>query len=429
MGKSTAYKAKKDELTTVLASIRDTAKAAEDADRDFTDDERTTVKSLVEKAEGLKNELLTLDEDSGLLAKASELSAVLGGTDDPVATITRDRAKSLGHRFTEAPVIGDWLKGINPTGNQPIGRGPSVNMGGLKDILAGGNTEDGPGVLVQQDWRGLLDMGTLMRPLRIRDVITVGQTDSDLVAYARITGFTNNAAPVPEARGVEPFVEGEGQVRGLKPQSSMTVEPVTTPVKTVAHWIPATKRALSDAAQLRTLIDAFLRYGLEEEVEDQVINGNGEGENFDGLLNTSGVQSQPFVTDELTTARKAITAVQTNGRADVTAFAMHPADDERIDLLKNNNGDFYFGGPASRGVQTLWGRPRVVSEAIPEGSPIAGDWRWAVLWDREQTTVQAFDQHADFAIRNLVAILAELRAAFGVVRPSAFCVFELEAGS
>ena len=33
----------------------------------------------------------------------------------------------------------------------------------------------------------------------------------------------------------------------------------------------------------------------------------------------------------------------------------------------------------------------------------------------------ATDSHMDFFIRNLVAILAEMRAAFGVIQPSAFC--------
>jgi len=31
------------------------------------------------------------------------------------------------------------------------------------------------------------------------------------------------------------------------------------------------------------------------------------------------------------------------------------------------------------------------------------------------------DQHADFFIRYLLAILAEMRAAFGVLDPQAFC--------
>jgi len=52
-----------------------------------------------------------------------------------------------------------------------------------------------------------------------------------------------------------------------------------------------------------------------------------------------------------------------------------------------------------------------------------------VLWDRERATVSVSDSHEDFFIRNMVAILAEMRAAFGLIRPSAFIVVDLTAGS
>jgi len=37
------------------------------------------------------------------------------------------------------------------------------------------------------------------------------------------------------------------------------------------------------------------------------------------------------------------------------------------------------------------------------------------------------DSHSDFFVRNLVAILGELRAAFAVIRPSAFVEVDLTA--
>src|SRR5690606_31860244 len=117
-------------------------------------------------------------------------------------------------------------------------------------------------------------------------LVTKGQTTSDTVEYVRVTGKTNSAAPVAEATSAAgPTVE-EGVLTpaaggGYKPESGMALERVSTTVKTIAHWIPITKRAASDAAQVRTLVDSFLRYGLNEELEDQILNGNGSGENFD----------------------------------------------------------------------------------------------------------------------------------------------------
>jgi hypothetical protein len=43
----------------------------------------------------------------------------------------------------------------------------------------------------------------------------------------------------------------------------------------------------------------------------------------------------------------------------------------------------------------------------------------ATLWDRMQTEIRV-GEPTDYFLRNAVAILAELRAAFGVPRPLAF---------
>jgi len=71
----------------------------------------------------------------------------------------------------------------------------------------------------------------------------------------------------------------------------------------------------------------------------------------------------------------------------------------------------------------------VESEAIDEGTALLGDFRKAVIWDRESITISVSDSHEDFFIRNMIAILAEMRAAFGLIRPSAFVIVDFAAGS
>lgn len=427
-----------------LAAIAATAKAAEDAGRDLTGEERATIKRLTDEARDLKGQMDEATGDAELLSAAQQFAKDLGigapGV-EPVAAAAK--TGTLGQRFTGAEAWQDFVKAKASAfaGKGSIGNSPVVEFAGLKDIMGSGAkdlvtglSDTSAGALVQSDWLGLPDgMGTLMRELRLRQLVTNGTTGSDTVEYARQTSFTNAAAPVAEATdaGVTEAYGGSvtAEDGGVKPESAWATEKVLETVKTVAHWIPATKRALSDAGQVRTILDSFLRYGLEEEIEDQIVNGDGTGENFDGLLSVSGVQAQAFDTDLLTTYRKALTKVRVNGKATVTGVLVHPNDDEALDLLKDDQGRFYFGGPVQMGTPQVWGRRRIVSEACPEGTAIAGDWRYAVLWDREQASVQAFDQHADFAIRNLVAFLAELRAAFGIIRPAAFCTVDLTAGS
>jgi HK97 family phage major capsid protein len=64
--------------------------------------------------------------------------------------------------------------------------------------------------------------------------------------------------------------------------------------------------------------------------------------------------------------------------------------------------------------------PVIESEAVAPKTAWCAAWNYGVVYDREQATVTATDSHADFFVRNLVAILAEMRAAFAIMRPSAF---------
>lgn len=329
-----------------------------------------------------------------------------------------DNAEIKAYLDNIAPLTGE--KGMRrPVSNDMHIQSPRaaipVTIQELKALVTGLSDTSG-GALIGTDYQQppLVFLG--MRPLTIRDLITIGQTNSDLVEYPQAGALTNNAAPVAEATDTS---------TGTKPESGLALTKVTTAVKTIAHWIPATKRAIADAGQIRTLIDNFLRYGLAEELEDQVISGDGTGENLTGILNTAGITAQAYDTSILTTARKARTKAYTVGRARPTAYALHPLDWEAFDLTQDNEARYYFGGPSVIGNPRLWGLPVVETEALPQGTGLTGDFKQAVLWDREQASVSMSDSHANFFVQNLVAILAELRAAFGVFRPAALVSIDL----
>lgn len=428
-----------------LKAARDLGAAAEAGDRDFTAEERTAVKAHLDSAKAAHQEIAVLDGDRALLDELGALGLPPGelakGGGSPAGGRAGD---SLGERFAKSDAYSEWI-GRFPNGRIPEGakgiQSPAVEFGladvargasGAKALVTGGSATSG-GALVERDWRGLVDgLGQFVRPLVVADLVTAGQTMSDTIEYARVTGFTNNAAPVPEATSAAVIGDGTGGtvtpvVGGRKPESGLALQKVSATVKTIAHWIPATKRALSDAGQVRTLIDEFLRYGLAEELEDQILTGNATGENFEGILNTPGVQAQAWDTDLLVTLRRARTLVRIGGRTVPTAFLLNPVDMEKVDLLRNTHGDFYFGGPtqAPNAQPSVWGLPRVEAEAMPPGVGLVGNFRQAVLWDREQAAIQVSDSHSDFFVRNLVAILAEMRAAFGVIRPLAFATIDL----
>lgn len=329
--------------------------------------------------------------------------------------------ETWGEFFTNAPEIKEWQARVMPHGKPSEKmhvQSPVLQMPvSIKALLTGASATSA-GAMVANDVMPLVALP--YRPLTIRDIITNGRTGSDTVEYPRVTSQTNNAAPVAEATA-------SSGSSGVKPESDMALEVVSTSVKTIAHWIPATRRALADAAQLQTLINSFLMYGLEEELEDQIVNGSGSGENFTGIKNTTGLQTQAFSTDMFTTTRKALTKVRVTGRARPNAWLMHPNDLETLDLAKDAENRFYYGGPQMIGNARLWGLPIVETEAVTAGYAYVGDFRQVVLWDRMEATIQTTDSHSDFFIRNLIAILAELRAALGVLRPAAICEADIVA--
>lgn len=324
--------------------------------------------------------------------------------------------KSMGELFASSDEYREWFKSAAPGGQLPQrGRisSPPVEAKELLDwvIRKGLLTSVNMEPLISPDDMGLIPYQ--WAPLPIFSVITNGTTTSDTIEFARITGYENNAAPVPEATDVT-------GTSGLKPMSNMTVEAESVTVKTIAHWIPATKRVLADIAQLRSIIDAFLREGLRQQLAYQILNGDGTGENFLGILATPGLGGPVAAgTDALAAIRRARTLVQYIGRATPNAILMNPVNWEALDTLQMQTGQFFFGGPMSMGTARLWGLPVIEDEAIPVGTALVGDFRQVILWNRQQATISATDSHADFFIRNLVAILGELRAAFAVMQPGA----------
>jgi HK97 family phage major capsid protein len=265
------------------------------------------------------------------------------------------------------------------------------------------------------------------RPLLLTDLVMVGTTDSDEIPYVVESGFTNNAAGVKEATSDAPIGDGTGGTvtaanSGRKPQSALTYEKKSESVKTLAHWIAQTRRILADAPRLASLIDGRLRYGLARVVDEQMVTGDGTGEDLQGVLNTPGIQHQDRTADPLVDdLLRALTKVRL-AFFDPSAVGINPSDwVEDVRLTKDDNGNYIYGPPAYNGPETVWGVNVVQGAQFPTGNPVVGEWRTAELYIREGIQVLASDSHADFFVRNLIALLAEMRCGFVVPQPEAFC--------
>lgn len=444
-------------MTTTTLTTREQLEAAVRGLEQFADqldasgvapsaDDLANIKDRVTDIAGLKDRVTQEAEVTGTLKDANAfLKSLGGGTSEPVESakhaVTKagfsmdTQAKTFGQLFTESDAYTDFLgryakAGVIPNAVKGVQSNPYSTSMDLKDLITGASSTSAGAMVVNDRFPTITDL-IGERELTVRDLVTIGSTESDTVEYVRVTGKTNNAATVaeatsaagptaPEAAGALVPVAGGG----YKSESALALEVVSTTVKTIAHWIPITKRAASDAGQVRTLVDSFLRYGLMEELEDQMLTGDGTGENFSGLA-TVVTQTVGSAGTDIDAIVDAIRTIRVTGRRRPTAMVIHPNDWYSAGFLLAKDGDerYLVGDPRATVEQLnqLWGLQVVVSEAQPENTALVGDFRQAVLWEREGVSLMVSDQHADFFTRNLLAILAEMRAAFGVLDPQAFC--------
>lgn len=305
--------------------------------------------------------------------------------------------KSLGARFAEADQVVAWRK------NGGMGK-VKMAVKAITSITTGaGSAGD---LIVPQRLPGIISDPN--RPMTLRALLSVGRTTSSSIEYVRETGFTNAAAMVAEGT--------------TKPESSIEFNLATAPIRTMAHWVQASKQILDDVPQLESYINTRLRYGLELVEEDQLLSGDGAGQNLLGLVPQStdydASFSQPGDT-RIDTVRRAINQVRKSEyRAD--AIVLHPDDWTEIELTKTTEGAYVWANPRGLLGPTLWGLPVVDTTAVEPGEFLVGAFRLAAqIWDREDANVQASEEDRDNFIKNMITIRAEERLGLAVYRPEA----------
>jgi HK97 family phage major capsid protein len=386
-------------------------------------------KAIVEKAEAEKRDL-TEDEQKaydGLMArigtnKADETRHIqLNGLENELApqepikpdpgVSTRTR-KTVGRAFVES----EQYKAMRKSGKYEsdafeIERRDIVSSdeGSAGDLIV---PERVPGIITEPE-----------RAFRIRDLLAKATTTSNSIEFVRETLFTDNAAVVAESK------EGSGgEVE--KPESGLTFENDSVPVVTVAHWIPATRQVVADAPGLAAYINSRLIYGLKLEEEDQLLNQTG-APNIDGLINQAQAFNIALNADDtaIDIIRKGVLQARL-AEYPVNGVVLHPTDFANIELLKDSTGRYIWVTVPEGGQMRLWRVPVVETTAITEGTFLLGAFGLgAQIWDRETVGIRISEHHADFFIKNMVAILCEERIALTVYRPQAFVTGSLTVGS
>ena len=251
------------------------------------------------------------------------------------------------------------------------------------------------------------------RNLRIRDILPSSATNSNLVEFTREASFTNAAAPTVAG-------SPEAYENVTKPESAMTFSLVTAPVITLAHFIPASKQVLDDAASLESHINGRLMYGLKLKEETQLLTGTGANHQLNGIITqaTTWSNESPEITNEIDILRSAIKQLQVGEYNQPDFIVLNPQDWFDMEIRKVGSSDdrYVIGDPNSLRGPSLWGMPVVVTNSVAAGTFLVGDSRVCEIKDRQQAAVEMSFEDSDNFQKNMVTIRAEERLTLCVYR-------------
>lgn len=347
------------------------------------DDTKTILDGLVKSGLGLQDRLNEVEQ---------KLSRRGAANDEGV--------KSIGEQFTD----GDDFKGLAEKG-RGVAR---MRLKAVTSITSATIGTGGVGVAIKPTRVPGIIQGP-DRPFTIRDLIMPGRTSSNAIEYVRESGFQNMAAPVGETLA--------------KPQSDLSFELITTTVKTIAHWFRASKQVLADIPLLQSYIDGRAIYGLKYVEENQILAGNGTGQNLLGLI----PQATPFNEalrkegdTKIDLLRRAILQVRI-AEYRASAIVLNPVDWADMELAKDSTGSYIWVNVQEGGQPRMWRLPVVDTNAMPQGEFMVGAFDMAAqVFDREDANVEVSTEDADNFTKNMVTIRAEERLALAVYRPQSF---------
>jgi HK97 family phage major capsid protein len=414
----------REKLAAVLAEAKSIADLAKSEDREFTADEITKIGELKSQADELTVQVKAADDaQSNMKTLLASTSSAKSDEEPKPADEQPEGFKSFGEAYTDSAPYQQLIKS-NPGG---FGEGSLIQLPKVTVGAKGRGLKADPNPLsvavgrLQPTRLPQVDL-TYQRPLRLLDLISIGSITGNSFDYVQITSVLRNAGIVKDE-----ILPGD-PASALKPLSDLSTNLATGKVFTYADGYTVTNELLADAGAFASYLDGQLAYNIKAVIENYLVNGTGASGQPTGILNTTGIQQIATAgTDPVqipTSIRKALTALDEVG-AQVTGIVLNPADAEVLDLMQDGNQRFFGAGPFGAGPRTLWGRPYVTTQAIPEGTALVGDLSTINVLEREALSVVAFNQHADYARRNLVYVRAELRAAQVIYKPAHLALVDL----
>lgn len=286
-----------------------------------------------------------------------------------------------------------------------------VRMAVKASDMTTGNTYTGE--VIQPDYLGGVKFDP-DRPSHIRQFIPSAPTSSDTVKYIVETAYEDGTS---------------GQVEGQKKgQSDFGVEAKSAEVKTRATFIKVSRQMLDDTPWLTSYINQRIPKKLFIDEDNQILYGDGTGENVEGISEVAQSYSLVLDADKISNRFDVLTnavaqARTANGEYMADRILVNPIDYWNEALAKGTDGHYIHSDNIRTGNAPLRVAGVMVAPntAVASGDFFVGDFLLgATLSRRQGITIGFFEQDEDNVQRNMVTVRVEQRFALPIHNPSAF---------
>lgn len=251
--------------------------------------------------------------------------------------------------------------------------------------------------------------GVILQPyeeVHLRNILPVGQTNSNVIRYVRDNGGEGGPGMVDEA--------------GTKPQMDRDLQILDANVRKIATYMRVPEEMMDDIPYLSSFLT---QVGTEEVMlleDEQILYGDGLGQNLSGLEENSTAFDDALLTDiedpnEFDVLRAGRTQARLLRRRPTVAL-VNPADYFRMESTKDSTGNYMLlgGGNGIQPGRNVSGLTIIDHTSVEEDDFFIIDPRAAQIFDRTGLSVRFYDQDQDNAIKNLITIVIEKRLALPI---------------
>jgi len=204
---------------------------------------------------------------------------------------------------------------------------------------------------------------------------------------------------------------------GTFPESTAAWKQYNLPIQKVGDTIPVSEEFFEDEAMFAAELQLFLMTNVDIKIDDQIINGDGTGNNLTGLITAAPVYtpvasgiSDASIYDLLVKTNEQITT--NRGSKYIPNFAlMNISDINRMKLKKDGNDNYVMPPFVSRDGQNVDGMVIIEDNNVVANSMFVGDSRYGKIYQRAGLTVARGEVNAQF-VEDMMTLKVRKRLAF-----------------